>query len=177
MRSRYKIVGNGNQYFITSTIVEWIPVFTEKIFCDIIIHSLTYCRQRKGLRLFAYVVMDNHIHLLASSDKLSETIRDFKSYTAREIIRTAGENQRTWLLNQFEFYKKNHKKVCEYQVWQEGFHPQLIVNEDVFRQKVVYIHHNPVRRGLVEDAEHWVYSSAKNYLSGEGCIEIDQIEL
>ncbi|MBM4055615.1 MAG: transposase [Planctomycetes bacterium] len=177
MRSRYKIVESSNLYFITSTIIEWIPVFTEKIFCDIIIDSLTYCRQKKGLCLFAYVVMDNHIHLIAASETLSETIRDFKSYTAREIIRVAGEKQRMWLLNQFEFYKKNHKKTSEYQIWQEGFHPQVVANEDVLRQKADYIHNNPVRRGLVENAERWVYSSARNYLSGEGCIEIDQIEL
>ncbi|MBE7547462.1 hypothetical protein KsCSTR_09930 [Candidatus Kuenenia stuttgartiensis] len=177
MRSRYKIVKNSNLYFITSTIVGWLPVFTEKIFCDIIVNSLTYCRQKKGLRLFAYVVMDTHIHLLVSSEAASEIIRDFKSYTAREIIRIAKENQRKRLLKQFEFYKKGHKATSEYQVWQEGFHPQMVAQEDVLRQKVAYIHCNPVRRGLVEDAGHWVYSSAGNYLYGKGCIEIDQIEL
>jgi len=116
-------------------------------------------------------------NLLVSSEAASEIIRDFKSYTAREIIRIAKENQRKRLLKQFEFYKKGHKATSEYQVWQEGFHPQMVAQEDVLRQKVAYIHCNPVRRGLVEDAGHWVYSSAGNYLYGKGCIEIDQIEL
>ncbi|HHT9147343.1 MAG: transposase, partial [Candidatus Brocadiaceae bacterium] len=82
-----------------------------------------------------------------------------------------------WLLNQFEFYKKKYKTDCEYQVWQKGFHPQMIMGEDVFMQKVEYIHHNPVKRGFVEQAEHWVYSSVRNYSTGDGCIEIDLIEI
>ena len=177
MRSRYQIINNSGVYFITSTVIEWIPVFTKREYFDIIVQSLSYCRQNKGLKLFAYVVMDNHIHLIASSDKLSQIIRDFKSYTAREIINTAKIDGRKWLLNQFEFYKKKYKTDCEYQVWQEGFHPQMITEEEVFRQKVEYIHHNPIKRGFVEQAEHWVYSSARNYFAGDGCIEIDLIEI
>lgn len=177
MRSRYKIVESGNLYFITSTIVEWIPVFTKKGYFDIIVQSLSYCRQNKGLRLFAYVIMDNHIHAIVSSDKLSSIMKDFKSHTAKEIVRAASADSRKWLLNQFEFYKKEYKRDSEFQIWQEGFHPQLIAKEEVFRQKIEYIHNNPVRSGLVEMAEHWLYSSARNYLYGRGCIEIDQIEI
>ncbi|OHB85244.1 MAG: transposase [Planctomycetes bacterium RIFCSPHIGHO2_02_FULL_38_41] len=177
MRSRYQVIKNSGVYFITSTIIEWIPVFTKREYFDIVVQSLSYCRQSKSLKLFAYVVMDNHVHLIASSDKLSQIIRDFKSYTAREIIKTAKLDERKWLLNQFEYYKKKYKKDSEYQVWQEGFHPQMIMEEEVFRQKVEYIHHNPVKRGFVDQAEHWVYSSARNYSIGEGCIEIDLIEI
>jgi len=177
MRSRYQIINNSGVYFITSTVIEWIPVFTKREYFDIIVQSLSYCRQNKGLKLFAYVVMDNHVHFIASSDKLSQIIRDFKSYTAREIIKTAKIDGRKWLLNQFEYYKKRYKNDSEYQVWQEGFHPQMIMEEDVFRQKVEYIHHNPVKRGFVDQAEHWVYSSSRNYYTGDGCIEIDLIEI
>ena len=177
MRSRYQVVKNNGVYFITSTIVEWISVFTKKEYFDIVIQSLSYCRQNKGLKLFAYVVMDNHVHFIASANNLSQIMKDFKSYTAREIIKTAQTDDRKWLLNQFEFYKKKYKTDSEYQVWQEGFHPQMIMEEDVFRQKVEYIHNNPVKRGFVEQAEHWIYSSARNYVNGEGCIEIDLIEI
>ncbi|MBM4066922.1 MAG: transposase [Planctomycetes bacterium] len=177
MRSRYQIINDSGVYFITSTIIEWIPVFTKKEYFDIVVQSLIYCRKNKGLKLFAYVVMDNHVHLIASANNLSQIMKDFKSYTAREIIKTAQADDRKWLLNQFEYYKKKYKTDSEYQVWQEGFHPQMIMEEDVFRQKVTYIHNNPVKRGLVEQAEHWVYSSARNYSTGEGCIEIDLIEI
>jgi REP element-mobilizing transposase RayT len=177
MRSRYQIIENNSIYFITSTIVEWIPVFIKKEYFDIIVESLSYCRQKKGLKLFAYVVLDNHVHFVASADNLSQIIKDFKSYTAREIIKTAKSEERKWLLNQFEFYKKKYKKDSEYQVWQEGFHPQMVTREEVFKQKVEYIHNNPVKRGFVEQAEHWVYSSAKNYICDKGHIEIDLIEI
>ena len=177
MRSRYQIINNSGVYFITSTIIEWIPVFTKREYFDIIVQSLSYCRQNKGLKLFAYVVMDNHVHFIASADKLSQIVKDFKSFTAREIIKTAKIDGRKWLLNQFEYYKKNYKNDSEYQVWQEGFHPQMIMEEEVFRQKVEYTHNNPVKRGFVDQAEHWVYSSSRNYYTGDGCIEIDLIEI
>jgi hypothetical protein len=61
-------------------------------------------------------------------------------------------------------------------VWQEGYHPQMITREDVFKQKVEYIHNNPVKRGFVEEVEHWIYSSANNYLCGRGHLEIDLID-
>ena len=148
MRSRYQIINNSGVYFITSTIIEWIPVFTKREYFDIIVQSLSYCRQNKGLKLFAYVVMDNHVHFIAFADKLSQIVKDFKSFTAREIIKTAKIDGRKWLLNQFEYYKKKYKNDSEYQVWQEGFHPQMIMDEEVFRQKVEYTHNNPVKGAL-----------------------------
>jgi REP element-mobilizing transposase RayT len=177
MRTRYQILESDSVYFITSTIVEWIPVFTKKEYFEIIVNSLSYCRENKGLKLYAYVILDNHVHLISTADNLTQTIKDFKSYTAREIIKTAKADNKKWLLNQLEFYKKKYKKDSKYQVWQEGYHPQMITREEVFKQKVEYIHNNPVKKGLVEEVDHWIYSSARNYLCGEGRIEIDLIEI
>ncbi|MBI4377577.1 MAG: transposase [Nitrospinae bacterium] len=176
MRTRYHLIENNGLYFVTSTTVEWIPVFTKKQYFDIIIHSLEFCRLHKGLKLFAYVIMDNHVHFIISSDNLSQIVKDFKSFTAREIIKYAKADDKRWLLNQLEFYKKSYKRESDYQVWQEGFHPQMIITEDMLRQKIEYIHNNPVKRGFVERPEYWIYSSAENYLSGKGCLEIDLIE-
>ncbi len=176
MRSRYQTLESDSVYFITSTIVEWIPVFTKKEYFETIIDSLGYCRENKGLKLYAYVILDNHIHLICSADNLTQIIKDFKSYTAREIIKTAKTDSKKWLLNQLEFYKKRYKKDSKYQVWQEGYHPQMIIREAVFKQKIEYIHNNPVQRGFVEDPEHWIYSSARNYLCGKGHMEIDFID-
>ncbi len=177
MRTRYQILESDSVYFITSTIVEWIPVFTKREYFEIIIDSLRYCRENKGLKLYAYIILDNHIHLIGSADNLTQIVKDFKSYTAREIIKTAKTDNKNWLLNQLAFYKKKYKKDSKYQVWQEGYHPQMITREDIFKQKIDYIHNNPVKRGFVEEAEHWVYSSARYYLCGEGHIEIDLIDI
>ena len=107
MRTRYQILdSNSNSvYFITSTIVEWIPVFTKQEYFEIIINSLSYCRENKGLKLYAYVILDNHVHLICSADNLTQIIKDFKSHTAREIIKAAEVDRKKWLLNQLEFYK------------------------------------------------------------------------
>lgn len=98
--------------------------------------------------------MENHIHLIASAANLSKEIGNFKSFTARSIIELLKKNQSNYLLNQLKFYKLKHKLDQEYQVWQEGFHPQAILSEEIFRQKLDYIHYSPVRRGYIDDPIH-----------------------
>ena len=131
MRTRYRIVEPGSYYFATATIVEWIPVFTRKPYFDIIIESLNFCRNNKGLNIFTYVIMDNHVHLLISGDKLSNIIRDFKRHTAKELIKNLKEDGKEWILSQLKFHKIAYKKASDYQVWQEGFHPKEIYSEEV----------------------------------------------
>ncbi len=101
MRTRYRIVEPGSYYFATATIVEWIPIFTRKPYFEIVIESLTFCRRNKGLKIFAYVIMDNHVHLLISGDNLSDIFRDFKRHTAKELIKTLKEDGKEWVLSQF----------------------------------------------------------------------------
>lgn len=144
---------------------------------DIVIASLTFCREQKRLRLHAYVILDNHLHLMVSSENLSQVIRDFKRHTAKEILAVARQDNKQWLLKQFEFFKGAHKGESQHQVWQEGFHPQAITGEEMLRQKLDYIHYNPVRLGLVDRPEDWRYSSARNYFGQEGVLEIDLVEL
>jgi len=177
MRSRYKIIELNSPHFVTCTIVEWIPVFTRPNYLDIITASLTFCRQQKSLRLHAYVILDNHIHLVVSSDNLSQVMRDFKRHTAKEILAVARQENKLWLLKQFAFFKGVHKGNSQHQVWQEGFHPQAIITEDMLRQKLDYIHYNPVKLGLVDRPEDWRYSSARNYFGQEGVLEIDLVEV
>jgi len=177
MRSRYKISELESPHFITCTIVGWLPIFTRAGYLDIITASLTFCRQQKGLHLHGYVILDNHLHLVVSSNNLSEVIRDFKRHTAGEILALARQENKLWIVKQFEFSKPAHKSKSQHQVWQEGFHPQAITNEDMLRQKLEYIHFNPVRLGLVDRPEDWRYSSARNYLGRDGVLEIDLLEI
>jgi REP element-mobilizing transposase RayT len=177
MRTRYRITDENYPFFITSTTVAWLPIFTRKPYLEVLINSLNFGRWHKGLQIFAYVIMDNHIHLVVAGEKLSDTIKEFKSYTAREIVRLAEEEDKSWLLNQLQFHKHDHKTDSRHQVWQEGFHPQQLYSEKVLRQKVEYLHHNPVRAGLVARAEDWFHSSARNYAGLPGALEIDVLEL
>ena len=96
----------------------------------------------------------------------------FKSYTAKRIIDYLEQTQAQRVLELLALFKRAHKTESQYQVWEEGSHPQLIESETVMRQKLDYIHQNPVKRGYVDLPEHWRYSSARNYLGQEGLIEV-----
>jgi putative transposase len=175
MRTRYSIYDPDFPYFITCTTVNWLPVFTRQPYFDLIIDSLKFCRQHKGLKIHAYVILDNHLHLVAAADKLADIIRDFKSYTAKSLISRLEQDHKDWALNLFRYYKQPTKTRSAYQLWQEGFHPQQIISEDMLQQKVDYVHFNPVRAGVVAQPEDWLYSSARDYAGGKSVLEVDPL--
>lgn len=171
-RSRYKVYDNAYPHSLTCTVVEWLPVFTRPDAVQIVLDSWSFLQREGRLRLFAYVILENHLHFIASSDNLSKEIGDFKSFTARKLIdllQSAGANT---LLDQLAFRKARHKADREFQFWQEGSHPQQISSDAMMCQKIEYIHYNPVKRGFVDLPEHWRYSSARNYLRLPGLVEV-----
>ena len=175
-RSRYQVLGN-QPHFLTCTVVNWIPLFSRVELAQIILDSLNFLQRQQRLTLYAYVIMENHLHLIASAGSLSKEIGDFKSFTARSIINLLKKNNANYVLNQLEFYKLKHKARQEYQLWQEGFHPLVILDEEMFRQKLEYIHNNPVRRGYVDDPAHWRYSSYRNYIEQPGLVQVELIDV
>nr|WP_236117055.1 transposase [Hassalia byssoidea] len=154
-----------------------MPLFGKVEFAEIIFNSLNFLQRQQRLKLYGYVIMENHLHLIASAASLSKEVGDFKSFTARCIIDLLKKNNFSYILNQFEFYKLKHKTKQEYQVWQEGFHPQAILDEEIFKQKLDYIHNNPVKRGYIDDPAHWRYSSYRNYMGQPGLLEVELIDL
>ena len=174
MRSRYKITEEDGLYFISSTIVEWIPVFTSVNYFEILIDSMKHCQKNKNLKIYAFVILENHFHMIVVSERLLRTIQSLKRHTAQEIIMAVENQEKKWLLNQLAFYKKRHKIHSAHQIWQEGFHPELILNDKMLIQKFDYIHQNPVKKGYVDKPEHWRYSSARNFiLDDHSVIELD----
>ena len=174
MRSRYKFLEKDGIYFVTSTILEWIPVFISESYFKIIIDSLEFCREKKKMKLHVYVIIENHVHLIVSGENLNDTLKSFKMFTAKEIILQLEKDKKDWLLRQLEFFKLRSKKNSIHQIWQEGLHPELVNSEEIFIQKAEYLHENPVRRGFVTKPENWKYSSAGYYITGEkGVIGID----
>jgi len=167
MRSRYRVLEPQAPHFITATIVEWLPVFASPPCCDILLRTLEYCREHRALKIHGWVIMENHFHAVLSGPDLSQTIASFKKFTAQAILAQLREEGREWLLHQFAHYRAIYKKETQrHQVWQEGTHPQAILNDEIMRQKLEYIHNNPVKRGWVASPEHWRYSSAHEWLSG-----------
>ncbi len=126
----------------------------------------------KRITLFAYVIMENHLHLIAEAEDLSHELANFKSFTARKCIDYYQDQNNNFILDQLKSYKLKHKIDRIYQFWQEGSHPQRIENAAAMKQKIDYIHENPVRRGYVECPENWRYSSAGIYAGTDGLIPV-----
>lgn len=171
-RSRYKITQETQPHFLTFTINQWLPVFTRPDTVNILFNTWKYLQTHRGFKLYGYVILENHLHLIAQSDNLSRDVKAFKAHTARAILDYLQTQNNQFLLRKLAFSKKSYKTHSKHQLWQEDSHPQLIVDENMQRQKLDYIHNNPVKRGYVDKPEHWRYSSARAYFGGESFIEV-----
>ena len=179
MSTGYRIANQEALHYVTFQIVNWIDIFTRKVYRDIVIDSLRYCQQHKDLEIFAFVVMSNHLHLLIRSKtgKLSDTIHDFKSFTAKQIllaIEAENESRREWMLNLFAFAAKRHKRNAKFQIWTHENHAEEIYNNKFIEQKINYIHNNPVKAGIVEKPEDYLYSSARAFAGLDCLLEVSQ---
>jgi len=174
-RSRYKIYEPTHPHFITLTVLHWIPLFTNQDSVKVLIDSFKHLQKSDNLKIYAYVILENHLHLVASSDNLEKTIKKFKSYTAKKLLELLQQQNVKTILEQLAFYKKAHKKETTYQVWQEGMKPKLIQDKKTMIQKIEYIHNNPVKRGYIDVAKHWRYSSARDYDGEFGLLEVERL--
>ena len=181
MSTGYKIQEQDGAYYLTFQIVGWVDLFTRKEYRDVVIDSLKFCQKNKGLNLFAYVIMSNHIHLLVQSQNgnLSGFIRDFKSYTSKrflEIMQSGKESRSEWLRVVFEYHGKLKSKQT-FQLWTHENHAEHIYSQKFIEQKVHYIHHNPVRSGIVVNPEDYLYSSARNYSGLDSVIDVITVDI
>ncbi|RJG13979.1 transposase [Pseudomonas cavernicola] len=173
-RSRYLITEPDIPHFLTCTVMEWLPLFTRPALVDILLDCWRYQQTHQSLSLYGYVVLENHLHYVAQAPELAKCVSNFKSFTARRIIDHLESKGADLVLERLRFTKRAHKADRVYQLWQEGSHAELVCSEAVMREKLDYIHYNPVKRGYVDCAEHWRYSSARNYAGQEGLIAVDR---
>jgi REP element-mobilizing transposase RayT len=182
MPSGYQITDQGGLYFLTLQVVDWVDVFTRQTYRDIMVSSFTYCIENKGLVLWAYVVMGNHVHLIASAkeNNLSDVLRDMKRFTATSILKEIEQNPREsrkeWMLKRFEFAARHHQRNSQRQFWKHDNHAVHLSSVEFIQQKCSYIHDNPVRAGWVERPSHWRYSSASNYENKGGLVEVELLD-
>ena len=177
MSEKYKIFDHDRPYFLTLTIVGWIDVFTNQKNKLLIVNSLKFCQKNKGLEIFGWCLMSNHLHLIARAAKnqsLSDILRDFKSYTSKVIIQniTNGDSRKKWILNHFAHSGRYIKRIKHYKVWQDGNHPEVIYSPAFFYQKLKYIHQNPVKKMIVSNADDYWFSSARNYADRDSLLEV-----
>jgi putative transposase len=149
-RMRYRFGVDIQPYFMTETIVAWLPVFSYPEYATIVLDSWRFLQREREITIFAWVILENHVHWIASGPQLSKRVAEFKSFTATSILKRMEERGAKTLLKELTHYKLPHKTSQRHQFWQEGSHPQVIESDEVMWQKVEYIHNNPLRRGYVD---------------------------
>ena len=181
MGYQYRIHGE-RAYFLTMTVVDWIDVFTRKNHKLKVVESLRYCQEKKGLKIYAWCLMPSHLHLIASADEpnnLSDIIRDFKKFTARRIvnqIKEEPESRREWLLDKLAYNGRIAPDNETYKLWQSGNHPVELYSPEFTKQKLNYIHNNPVEELYVVNSWDYYFSSARNYADLDGLLDVILID-
>ena len=179
MSRRYKFHNPEGLYFVSFATVYWLSVFIREEYSTILVENLKYCRQNKGLELYAWCIMPNHLHLIyRTKDNYPEKVLGhFKSYTNRKLIEAINQNpqesRKEWLLWMMERAANKSSNVKNMQFWQHHNKPIELWSPDVIDEKLNYIHENPVTAGFVSNPEDWKYSSAIDYAGGIGLIPLD----
>ena len=177
MSRKYKFYDQDKPYFVTYATVGWIDIFTRVEYKNILLDSLKFCCKNKGLKIYAWCIMTNHVHLIIGTegDKMENILRDHKRHTSETIIKAIvdnpGESRKEWMLALFKTAGINNSNNTNYQFWQQHNKPIELYTEDVFYQKLEYIHNNPVKAGFVDRPENWLYSSACDYIGVKGLLE------
>ncbi|MDR9419960.1 REP-associated tyrosine transposase [Gracilimonas sp.] len=171
-RSRYKIYEEHYPYFITSGVVDSIALFKDPELVQLILDGLIFLQKKRGVEINAYVILENHFHLIAKGENLGKHIKNFKSFMAHQVIEVLKKKKDLLSLNKLRQAKRDHKTESQYQVWDEGFHPKQLFTYEMVAQKLDYIHFNPVKRGYVDQPSHWRYSSVRDYEGETGLIPI-----
>ncbi len=181
MSRKYKFQNPTAAYFVSFATVYWLDIFVRQEYFEILTASVDFCRREKGLELYAYCFMPSHVHFIFrdSNENPTALLRDFKKHTAKKMISAIEENpqesRKEWLLWMFERAGKKKGNISKYQFWQHHNKPIELWSTSVIKQKLDYIHNNPVESGFVLNPEDWKYSSAKNFAGNHTILEIDEI--
>jgi len=182
MSRNFKFHNPDGAYFVSFAVVNWLDVFTRNEYKDILLQSLSFCQKKKGMEIFAWCIMTNHVHLVfrtVEGIRPEVVLGDFKRFTSRAVVKAIAENPRVsrkeWMLDQFYAAGAKTSNVKNHQFWQHHNKPIEVWSNKVITQKVNYIHQNPVEAGLVAKAEDYLYSSARDYAGEKGLL--DQIIL
>lgn len=170
-----RITNKSGTHFITFAVVGWVDVFTKQKYRDLLLESFRHCQRERGLIIHAWCLMSNHIHLIitAKNHDTSEIMRDLKKFTSKNIIAAIENNPRErrkdWMLKVFREHGEHNSRNQQFQFWQQELHPFEVFSNSVYGQKLNYIHDNPVKAGIVDKPESYMFSSARDYILGKGC--------
>lgn len=179
MPSKYQIFDHQEPHFITFAVVEWVDALSRPYYKDIVVDSLAHCQKEKGLTLYAYAIMSNHVHLIASAKEghnLSHILRDMKKFTSKKIVAAIKDNpqesRKRWMMWIFTSNGAKNSNNKGHQFWQQDNKPIELSTPQMLEQRLDYLHNNPVVEGLVAEPQHYIYSSAIDYAGGKGLLPI-----
>jgi len=155
----------GALHYVTGNLVNRMRVFSDSACCEVFLKHLEDINRRWPAKLIAYVLMPDHFHLICNprDGRIKEFIGELKGLSAKAII-TANR-----------FFKFPDHGVEGQQVWQQSFKATPLWSGWMIRQKINYIHANPVRAGLVESAKDYQWTSFRSfYLQKDGPLPIDR---
>lgn len=166
---RYRITEGIGVYFITFTVIDWLPVFIDETAISILIDSLKFCIERKNLRVNAYVVMPNHLHAIVfdaefDPKNLERSLTDFRKFTGKQLADHIDTHYSQSIASILYGHNCTDR---ERRFWQSGWHAEGIFTNPFWQQKLDYLHWNPCRKGLVRLPQAWRYSSAAFWLDGK----------
>lgn len=184
MPKAYKFNNPDGIYFVTFTVVDWIDIFTRPVYKEIIVESLNYSIENKGLTVYAWVLMSNHIHLIISAEKnnkLADIVRDFKKFTSKRIIDEIQtnpiESRKNWMLWLFKCHGEANSNNKNFQFWIQDYHGVELDTNKMIEIRLNYIHNNPVKAQLVSEPENYIYGSAADYTEGgNGLVNVVLLE-
>lgn len=160
MSEKYKVRDQDRPYFITFAVESWVDVFTRQVYRDILLGSLRHCQSEKGLIIYAWCLMTNHIHLIVGrrgESSIEEIVRDFKKFTSVQVCRAiesnAQESRKSWMLRLFQSAALDSKKHIKYKFWQNDYHLVELFSNELVDQKLEHIHDNAVKEGMVDKPE------------------------
>lgn len=157
--------GTGQLYLVTLTVAGSIDVFSRPDYCDIIINNLNFCIQNKNLVVYAYVLTSSRLHMIVAAKKghISRVLRDFKSLTARQVLKAIAENpeenRKEWLMRLFHFFSHRYQHNSERHFWHFGNNPVSLDGNELTQARTGLLQ-IPVRSRIVDEPEQYVFCSA-----------------
>ncbi len=163
-------LANENFFFVTTTVVQRARVFSEERYCDLLIQQIKNWQAHFNFKILSYVVMPSHFHWIVEVEPahgtISDIMREIKSNSALNVMAELARERKDDLISLFT-HSSDGIADQRRKFWMKRFDDQVIRNQKMFMAKLLYIHNNPVKAGLVESAEQYKYSSARNYILGD----------
>ena len=172
--NRFKTDEFNNFHYVTAVAYKRLPIFKSQKSCEILIEVIEEIRQIHPFKLIGYVIMPNHVHLILNplEEKIGVLMRKIKDKSAHLIVEWLKENNFTESLNKLLLTAKNERQT--YAVWQRDFSAIDLWSPKFLRQKLKYIHLNPIRANLCDHPAKWKFSSYYAYLPHEkGAVPIE----